>query len=94
MLLSAIPYMAATAGLVIIGTRSDRTGERRWHLAVPCLIGAAGFILTVLVPQTLDLLADHAVDRSVWHLGHARTALDAGPPRSCAAPRPPAASRS
>ena len=52
-LLSAIPYMAATAGLVVIGTRSDRTGERRWHLAIPCLIGAAGFVLTVLVPATL-----------------------------------------
>ena len=52
-LLSAIPYVAATAGLVIVGTRSDRTGERRWHLAVPCLIGAAGFVLTVLVPSTL-----------------------------------------
>jgi ACS family tartrate transporter-like MFS transporter len=52
-LLSAIPYIAATAGLVIIGTRSDRTGERRWHLAVPCLIGATGFVFTILLPPTL-----------------------------------------
>lgn len=52
-LLSAIPYIAATAGLVIVGTRSDRTGERRWHVAIPCLIGATGFVLTVLVPTTL-----------------------------------------
>ena len=52
-LLSAIPYVAATAGLVVVGTRSDRTGERRWHLAIPCLIGATGFVLTVLVPPTL-----------------------------------------
>jgi ACS family tartrate transporter-like MFS transporter len=51
-LLSAIPYVAATAGLVLVGARSDRTGERRWHVAIPCLIGAAGFVLTVLVPQT------------------------------------------
>ena len=54
-LLSAIPYISATAGLVIVGTRSDRTGERRWHLAIPCLIGAAGFILTVLLPATLTM---------------------------------------
>ena len=54
-LLSAIPYVAATVGLVIVGTRSDRTGERRWHVAVPCLIGAAGFVLTVLVPATLAI---------------------------------------
>ena len=52
-LLSAIPYVAATVGLVVIGARSDRTGERRWHLAIPCLIGAAGILLTALVPMTL-----------------------------------------
>jgi len=51
-LLSAIPYVAATVGLVVIGSRSDRRRERRWHVAVPCLIGAAGFVLTVLGPQT------------------------------------------
>jgi ACS family tartrate transporter-like MFS transporter len=51
-LLSAIPYVAATIGLVFFGARSDRTRERRWHVAVPCLIGAAGFILTVMAPPT------------------------------------------
>ena len=51
-LLSAIPYISATAGLVILGTRSDQTGERRWHVAMPCLIGALGFVLTVLAPPT------------------------------------------
>jgi ACS family tartrate transporter-like MFS transporter len=50
-LLSAIPYVAATIGLVVVGTRSDRTGERRWHVAGPCLIGATGFVLTVLGPE-------------------------------------------
>jgi len=49
-LLSAIPYVAATAGLVLIGSNSDRLGERRWHVAIPCLIGAAGFVLTVVAP--------------------------------------------
>jgi ACS family tartrate transporter-like MFS transporter len=49
-LLSAIPYIAATIGLVVVGARSDRRRERRWHVAVPCLIGAAGFVLTVLGP--------------------------------------------
>jgi ACS family tartrate transporter-like MFS transporter len=52
-LLSAIPYVAATFGLVIVGASSDRQGERRWHVAGPCLIGAAGFILTALGPATL-----------------------------------------
>ena len=51
-LLSAIPYVAATVGLVVVGGRSDRVRERRWHVAVPCLIGAAGFVLTVVGPAT------------------------------------------
>ncbi len=51
-LLTAIPYIAATVGLVVVGSRSDTMAERRWHVAIPCLIGAAGFVLTVLAPQT------------------------------------------
>ena len=51
-LLSAIPYVAATIGLVVVGAHSDRTGERQWHVAVPCVIGALGFVLTVLAPAT------------------------------------------
>jgi len=51
-LLSAIPYIAAAIGMAYFGARSDRTGERRWHVAGPCLIGALGFVLTVFVPPT------------------------------------------
>lgn len=54
-LLTAIPYMAATIGLVVVGARSDRAGERRWHVAIPCLIGATGFVLTVAAPQSLAI---------------------------------------
>jgi ACS family tartrate transporter-like MFS transporter len=54
-LLSAIPYVAASIGMVLFGVSSDRTGERRWHVAGPCLIGATGFVLTVLAPQTLSV---------------------------------------
>ena len=52
-LLSAIPYVAATMGLVLFGASSDRLRERRWHVAVACAIGAVGFLLTVMLPQTL-----------------------------------------
>ena len=51
-LLTAIPYISATIGLVVVGSRSDRARERRWHVAGSCLIGAAGFLLTVLAPAT------------------------------------------
>ena len=54
-LLSAIPYAAAAIGMVIVGVHSDRTGERRWHVAGPMLLGAAAFVMTVLAPQTLAM---------------------------------------
>jgi sugar phosphate permease len=42
--LSALPYLAATVGIVLVGRHSDSTGERRWHVALPCLLGAAGLV--------------------------------------------------
>jgi len=40
-LLSAIPYVAAAIAMVLVGLHSDRTGERRWHTAIPAFAGAA-----------------------------------------------------
>ncbi|BBL79845.1 MFS transporter [Rubrobacter xylanophilus] len=45
-LLSAIPYLAAAVGMVVFAWHSDRTGERRWHLAVPAALAALGMALT------------------------------------------------
>ena len=38
--LSAIPYVAAAITMVFVGLSSDRSGERRWHAAVPAFAGA------------------------------------------------------
>ena len=46
---SAIPYIAATAAMLYIGTSSDRSGERFLHVAVPSFIGAAGFVASALL---------------------------------------------
>lgn len=43
--LSAIPYVAAAAAMVIVGLHSDRTGERRWHTAAPALAGACALAM-------------------------------------------------
>ena len=42
-LISAIPYLGAAIGMVLIGISSDRSGERFLHIAVPCFIAAVGF---------------------------------------------------
>ncbi len=38
--LSAIPYIAAALAMVAVGLHSDRSGERRWHVALPAFAGA------------------------------------------------------
>ncbi|HET9834165.1 MAG TPA: MFS transporter, partial [Vicinamibacterales bacterium] len=48
-LLSAIPYAVAAVGMVIIGWNSDRTGERRWHIALTAVGGGAAFAAAGLV---------------------------------------------
>ena len=47
-LLSAVPYTAGAIAMVIAGRHSDRTGERRWHVVIAALIGAAGLAASTL----------------------------------------------
>ncbi|MGU3537925.1 MFS transporter [Methylobacterium sp. A54F] len=54
-LLTAIPYTGALIAMVLVGRSSDRMSERRWHLAIPALIGAAGLVVSVLVAQNTVL---------------------------------------
>lgn len=42
-LFTAIPYVCAIVALPLIGASADRRRERRFHLAVPMLVSAAGF---------------------------------------------------
>ncbi len=42
--LSTIPQLVAATGMIYIGARSDRTGERFLHLAVPASVGALGLV--------------------------------------------------
>ena len=48
-LFSAIPYIAAAAGMILVGRSSDRSGERFLHIAIPSVIGALGFIATGMI---------------------------------------------
>ncbi|HYH51902.1 MAG TPA: MFS transporter [Acidimicrobiia bacterium] len=51
--LTAIPSAAALLGLLVTGFSSDRFRERRWHLLVPMLIGAAGLALSTQFTDNL-----------------------------------------
>lgn len=50
--LVAIPYSAAVACMVLTSRHSDRSGERRWHIALPALVGASALAASTFVPQT------------------------------------------
>ena len=54
-LLAAIPYMAFFIAMQVNGWHSDKTGERRWHAAVPSLVAAAGFLGLIVHPGDLRL---------------------------------------
>jgi MFS transporter, ACS family, tartrate transporter len=43
-LVLVIPYACATLAMVLWSRHSDRTGERKWHLALPGLVGMLGFL--------------------------------------------------
>jgi ACS family tartrate transporter-like MFS transporter len=39
---TAVPFLAAAVGMVTVAAHSDRTGERRWHVAACAAVAAAG----------------------------------------------------
>lgn len=56
-LLTMIPYLVAAAGNLVIGSSSDKRGERRWHMAGCALLTAAGYLLCAWFPgQLLPLM--------------------------------------
>ncbi|MBE7209431.1 MAG: MFS transporter [Gluconacetobacter diazotrophicus] len=55
--LNALPNLLAAALMVPWARRSDRTGERLWHVALPCLLAGAGLLLVAAVPGLPGLVA-------------------------------------
>lgn len=47
-LLTVLPYGVAAACMVIVGRLSDAARERRWHILVPGVVGAVGWLVSVL----------------------------------------------
>jgi sugar phosphate permease len=45
-LIAALPYLAAVIGMYFNANHSDRTGERKWHVAVPLIVGGIALLLS------------------------------------------------
>jgi MFS family permease len=50
-LLSAIPFLCAIVAMNLCGRSSDAMRERRWHLIVPAIAGAVGFVVAASYAQ-------------------------------------------
>jgi len=46
-MLSALPYLIASVVMIMVGRSADLRNERRWHLAIPMLLGMVGLIIAV-----------------------------------------------
>jgi len=55
--LSALPSLAGCAGMILFSRSSDRTGERIWHVALPCLLACAGLLGAGLTLGSSPLVA-------------------------------------
>ncbi len=45
-LVTAIPFVTAAVVMIVVGKRSDRSGERKWHMILCALAGASGLVLS------------------------------------------------
>ena len=50
--LVAIPYAVAVACMIWTSRSSDRSRERRWHAALPSIVGAIALVASTVVPPT------------------------------------------
>jgi ACS family tartrate transporter-like MFS transporter len=75
-LLSAIPYAAALIVMVLAGAHADKSGEHRWHIAVPALLGAlalvsAGYsssVTRLIAAVSLAIVAEFSIVGPFWAL--------------------------
>ncbi len=56
-LVLVIPYACATLAMCLWARHSDRSGERTWHLVIPALVGAAGFLYSGFAGNVYQAIA-------------------------------------
>jgi ACS family tartrate transporter-like MFS transporter len=50
---SAIPFSVAAVGMITVAAHSDRTGERRWHVAACAAVAGTGLAIAALAGQPI-----------------------------------------
>ena len=52
---AALPYCVGLISVLVMGWSSDKTRERRWHTALPMMVGSLGLLLSVLMGNHIAL---------------------------------------
>src|SRR5262249_60581323 len=53
--ISVIPFSLGLIAMLLVGWDSDKTGERRWHTALPILIACLRFVFSIALGRNLGL---------------------------------------
>lgn len=56
-LVATVPFLVTVVVMVLVGVRSDHTGERRWHTAIPAFIAASGLLVAAYGNSTPVVIA-------------------------------------
>jgi MFS transporter, ACS family, tartrate transporter len=56
-IVSALPFVVTTIVMVVVGSLSDRSGERRWHTAIPAFVGAFALVAAGFGTSTVVVVA-------------------------------------
>jgi ACS family tartrate transporter-like MFS transporter len=59
--LAVLPFLVTVVVMVLVGMRSDRTGERRWHTAIPAFTAAAGLVIAGYGHSTIVVVGGIAI---------------------------------
>jgi MFS family permease len=71
--LSAIPFGAAVIAVLLVARSADKSGERRWHIAIPAAVGALGLVISVIwsTDTPLAMLGLTLATMGGWRIGKA-----------------------
>lgn len=59
--IASVPFIATAITMALVGMRSDRANERRWHIALPAFIGAIGLAMAAYSRQPVIVVAGMTV---------------------------------
>jgi MFS transporter, ACS family, tartrate transporter len=82
---AALPFIVTAVAMVLVGMHSDRTNERRWHIALPAFAGAVALAAAshsrqpflVIGGMTLGMMGAEAMTGPFWAMATVQVGANA-----------------